>query len=50
MGGSMEPPAGTIVPVADVSDTGTGVVPSFPGTVAPTRRSPTASGCPVGRS
>jgi hypothetical protein len=31
MGGSMEPPAGTIVPVADVSNSGTGVVPLVPG-------------------
>jgi hypothetical protein len=31
MGGSMDPPAGTIVPVADVSDSGTGVVPLVPG-------------------
>ncbi len=31
MGGSMEPPAGTIQPIAEVSDTGTGVVPLVPG-------------------
>lgn len=31
MGGSMEPPAGTILSVADVSNTGTGVVPLVPG-------------------
>jgi len=31
LGGSLEPPAGTIVPVADVSDSGTGVVPLVPG-------------------
>ncbi len=31
MGGEMEPPCGTIVPVTDVSDTGTGVVPLIPG-------------------
>ena len=31
MGGTMEPPCGTIVPIADVSDTGTGVVPLVPG-------------------
>ena len=31
MGGSMDPPAGTIVAVADVSDSGTGVVPLVPG-------------------
>ncbi len=31
MGGALEPPGGTIVPVADVSDTGTGVVPLVPG-------------------
>ncbi|HTZ62073.1 MAG TPA: class I tRNA ligase family protein, partial [Thermoplasmata archaeon] len=31
MGGALEPPGGTIVPVGDVSDTGTGVVPLVPG-------------------
>ncbi len=31
MGGSLEPPGGTIVPVSDVSDSGTGVVPLVPG-------------------
>jgi len=31
MGGALEPPGGTIVPVADVSDSGTGVVPLVPG-------------------
>ena len=31
MGGNLEPPGGTIVSVADVSDTGTGVVPLVPG-------------------
>jgi hypothetical protein len=31
MGGSMTPPGGTIIPVTEVSDTGTGVVPLVPG-------------------
>jgi hypothetical protein len=31
MGGGMEPPGGTILPVSDVGDSGTGVVPLVPG-------------------
>ncbi|MGI0156357.1 MAG: hypothetical protein ACREDE_09560, partial [Thermoplasmata archaeon] len=31
MGGGLEPPAGTILPIAEVSNSGTGVVPLVPG-------------------